>query len=226
VEKVDGVGDKVDDVKEKMDELGELVRQSFRYLYHDLQQKEETHCPNLFVIWKAAKGKPFHVPMRLALCCQHPGHEHIACRPDKKGEPYEIDALQDHLRKAAPLLKGVRKVLKYAKLTGLSAVKEWDKALGDFLGESQETMDALLEDFGSISEKGEAPDLLLEDIDHGDRQLKEKRVAGAALREFRALLDKVDPDKTWHGLVKKRSNLSGEYLWVCEKHAEDKSYLR
>ncbi len=48
--------------------------------------------------------------------------------------------------------------------------------------------------------------------------------AGAALREFRALLDKVDPPHRWHGLMKKKWNQTGEYLWVRERHARLEDY--
>ncbi len=212
---------KIEEVGDKLEEIADAIRQNFRYLYSDLQRREETHCPNLFVIWREAKGKPFHVPMRLALCCQHPREEHIACELEKA---YHIDALKDFVRKAAPLLKSVKTVLKYAKLTGLPIVKEWDKDLGELVGNCQETMNSMLEDFEKISDKGEAPELFKAEIDQGDGQLQEKRIAGAALREFRALLDKVDKTQSWHGLVKKRSNLTGEYLWVCAKHAAEDVY--
>lgn len=56
--------------------------------------------------------------------------------------------------------------------------------------------------------------------------MQEKQVAGAALREFRALLDKVDPTHGWHGLVKKKSNHTGSYLWVCEEHGKRPDYAR
>jgi hypothetical protein len=209
VDEIHGIGDKLDDVIN-------LVRQGFHYLYNDFQQREESHCPNLFVIWKAAKGKPFHVPMRLALVCQHPGHEHIAC---SVAEAYHIDAMKDHVRKAAPMLKKVATVLKYAKLSGLSLMKEWDKEIGEAVGEFQSTVNEMLADFEKLSEKGDVPKLLEQDIDRGTGRLNEKRVAGAAMREFRALLDKVDPTHRWHGLEKKRWNQTGEHLWVCKDHA-------
>ncbi|HEY0549601.1 MAG TPA: COR domain-containing protein, partial [Verrucomicrobiae bacterium] len=212
----------VQQVGDRMDGVAALVRQGFQYLYDDLQQREESHCPNYFVIWKAEKGKPFHVPMRLALVCQHPGAEHAACRA---AEAYKIDALNEHLRKAAPLLKGVATVLKYAKLTGLSPLKELDKELGDAVGDLQEGINELLEDFDKVATKGEAPELLARDIE-GTGKLQEKRVAGAALREFRALLDKVDPQHRWHGLEKKKSNQTGEFLWVCKEHAALSDYRR
>ena len=72
----------------------------------------------------------------------------------------------------------------------------------------------------------EVPELLARDIDGGTGMLQEKRVAGAALREFRALLDKVDAAHGWHGLEKKRSNQTGEYLWVCHEHAALPEYQR
>jgi internalin A len=215
--------DKVQNVGDKIDDLAALARQSFQYLYNDLQQREETHCPNLFVIWKAKEGMPFHVPMRLALVCQHQGQEHIACMA---AQAYKIDALKEGLRRAAPLLKNVGTVLKYAKLTGLSALKEWDKVIGESIGNFQETLNEMLEDFEKIADKGEAPKLLAADVDGGPGELQEKRVAGAALREFRALLDKVDPAHSWHGLEKKRSNQTGEYLWVCKEHAAYPEYKR
>ena len=208
---------------DKMDDVADVVRQNFQYLYQDLQQREDTHCPPLFVIWKAAQGKAFHVPLRLALVCQHPGHEHIACTADNA---YHIDALNEWLRKSAPLLKKVGMVLKYAKLTGLSAVKEWDKAVGEAVANLQETVSEMLKDFDEIAKKGETPELLEHDIGGGPPQLQEKRVAGAALREFRALLDKVDPTHQWHGLEKKRWNQTGDYLWVCAQHAALPDYKR
>ncbi len=206
----------VQNVGDKLDGVATLVRQGFQYLYYDLQQREETHCPPLFVIWKEQKGLPFHVPMRLALVCQHPGHEHIACEPAKA---YKIDALKEYLRRAAPLLKNVSTVLKYAKLTGLPMLKAWDKEIGEAVGDLQGTMNQMLEDFEKITAKGESPELLAHDIDGGSGTLREKQVAGAALREFRALLDQVDNTRHWHGLVKKKWNQTGEYLWVCEQHA-------
>ena len=210
-------------VGEKMDDVAALVRQGFQYLYSDLQQREESHCPPLFVVWKEEEGKVFHVPMRLALVCQHPGLEHIACRA---ADAYRIDALKEGLRKAAPLLKSVGTVLKYARLTGLSVLKAWDEEVGELVGEFQETLNEMLEDFDTLAEKGEVPELLARDIDGGTGMLQEKRVAGAALREFRALLDKVDAAHGWHGLEKKRSNQTGEYLWVCHEHAALSEYQR
>jgi hypothetical protein len=210
------LGDKFDGLGSKLDDLAALQRENFRLLYDDLQQREESHCPDLFVIWKAARGKPFHVPMRMALLCQHPGEEHFNCQQE---EAYAIDALKEYLRKAAPLLKGMRTVLKYAKLTGLSALKEWDKTVGEATGDFQEVFDEMLEDFEKFAEGGEAPELLAREMQAPPGQSQQKRVAGAALREFRALLDKVDPTHRWHGLVKKKWNQTGEYLWVCERHA-------
>jgi len=84
----------------------------------------------------------------------------------------------------------------------------------------------MLKDFEELAKKGEAPKLLEHEIDGGPAELHEKRMAGAALREFRALLDKVDATHRWHGLVKKRWNQTGEYLWVCETHAALREYQR
>ena len=211
------------DLDDKMDDTAALIRQGFQYLFDDLQQREETHCPPLFVIWRAQRGKVFHVPMRMALVCQHPGEEHIACQVE---EAYKIDALKAGLRKAAPLLKRVGTVLKYAKLTGLPMLKAWDEAVGDAVSNLQETLNEMLEDFEKVAEDGESPELLVREIDGGTGKLQEKQVAGAALREFRALLDKVDPEHRWHGLVKKKSNLTGSYLWVCEEHGKRTDYQR
>lgn len=130
------------------------------------------------------------------------------------------------VRKAAPLMKNVSTVLKYAKLTGLPLLKALDEELGDAVGDLQETMNEMLEDFDKIAEKGEANEMLANDIDGGPVTLQEKRVAGAALREFRALLDQVDKTRHWHGLVKKKWNQTGEYLWVCEHHAGLADYQR
>ena len=214
---------KLRQLEDKLDDVATAVRQGFHYLYDDLQQREETHCPNLFVIWKAAAGKPFHVPMRMALLCQHSGEEHINC---PLTEAYKIDALNAYLRKAAPLLKAVGKVLKYGKLAGLRFVKEWDEQLGETLGNFQETMNEMLKDFEKMAEKDEPPELLAREIDGGLGQSQQKRVAGAALREFRALLDEVDKAHHWHGLVKKKWNQTGEYLWVCNRHAALPDYVR
>jgi len=105
-------------------------------------------------------------------------------------------------------------------------LKEWDKEIGEAVGEFQEGLNEMLEDFEKVAGKGDAPELLARDIDGGSGQLQEKRVAGAALREFRALLDKVDPTHGWHGLEKKRWNQTGDYLWVCKEHAASREYQR
>jgi hypothetical protein len=210
-----------DEILAKLDDVAADVRQNFRLLYDDLQQREESACPNLFVIWKAERGKPFHVPMRMALLCQHPGEEHINCKPE---EAYHIDALKDYLRKAAPLLKGVATVLRYAKLTGLPFAREWHEEIQDAVDNVQDTLKEMLEDFEEVAEKGEAPELLAPEIDGRLGANRQKRVAGAALREFRALLDKVDETRRWHGLVKRKWNQTGEYLWVCERHAAQADY--
>lgn len=212
---------KLDRLGEQNEEMGELVRDGFQYLLDDRQKREETHCPPLFVLWKAAKGKAFHVPMRLALVCQHRGQEHIACRVE---DAYNVDALKGPLRRAAPLLKQAGRVLKYAKLTGLPFLKEWDKAVGDAVGDFQELANEMLEDFDEIAGSGEAPTLLEEEVYRGNGRLQEKQAAGAALREFRALLEKLDPTRRWHGLVKKKSSESGDFLWVCEEHAREAVY--
>jgi len=70
-----------------------------------------------------------------------------------------------------------------------------------------------------FAEAGDSPEVLAREMEARPGQSQQKRVAGAALREFRALLDKVDPTHRWHGLVKKKWNQTGEYLWVCERHA-------
>jgi len=134
--------------------------------------------------------------------------------------------MKDHLRKAAPLLKNVSTFLKYAKLTGLPTLKEWDKEIGEAVGTFQETANQMLEDFDKVAEKGKVSELLAQDIDDDIERLQEKQVAGAALREFRALLDQVDKSQHWHGLVKKKWNQTGEYLWVCEEHSKLPEYQR
>lgn len=122
------------------------------------------------------------------------------------------------------MLKRVGTVLKYMKLAGLRVAQEWDEQIAEALGDFQETLNEMVEDFEKVADKGDAPALLEWDIDDRVRQSHEKHVAGAALREFRALLEKLDESRHWHGLVKKKWDQTGEYLWVCDRHATLNDY--
>ena len=43
---------------------------------------------------------------------------------------------------------------------------------------------------------------------------------GAALRELRTVLDKVNTKRDWGGL-RKVLTPEGDYLWLCEQHAQE-----
>jgi internalin A len=213
---------RVEEVGDRLDHLAQQERENFRYLFNDLQAREESHCPNYFLLWKAEPGKPFHVPMRLALVCQHPKAEHAACSAD---QAYRIEAFNHKLQAAAPLLRRVATFLKYAKLAGLPLAKQWEKEIAEILDDVDSSVQTMLMDFEVVARSGESPGLVTDDFEKSGGDLVEKRIAGSALREFRALLDKLDPQQKWQGLTKKRSKSTGDFLWVCEEHARDSDYL-
>lgn len=158
--------------------------------------------------------------MRLALVCQHRGQEHIACRVE---DAYNVDALKGPLRRAAPLLKQAGRVLKYAKLTGLPFFKEWDKAVGDAVGDFQELVNEMLR-VGRRAGSGGFHAAGGGNLTAGKRTAAGEAGRGGCLEGIPGPAREAEPTRRWHGLVKKKSSESGDYLWVCEEHAREAVY--
>jgi hypothetical protein len=158
---------------------------------------------------------------RLTLWCEHSHLPLSALNQDKKIGVYEFDLTREWVKKYSPLIKSFTITLKSFLPVAFAAAKLAIDATvyKDIEGElnfSKACIDALFSEGEGIGQ------LFLEGTS-GDEPIglqREKLVnaQNAALREFHALLNKVDPTRKYGNLVKV-TNKQQKFLWVHEKFA-------
>jgi small GTP-binding protein len=202
------------DTKDMITDLDELVQRRFTRQFKIEQQREETHCPNTFVLYPADRSKWLKAfagqKMNLHLYCQHPGEWH----PTEEGGEYTINQPAKWLKKAAPVIRVVANILKYAAPLAGPALNVVDPKVTDAIKNRVELMTALIDKL-PVLEEGRDDKL----ADAAGKHEEAERLRGAPLRAVRELLDGKDPNHNWGGL-RKVTTPEGDILWLCEHHAK------
>ncbi|MEM6251278.1 MAG: COR domain-containing protein, partial [Cyanobacteria bacterium P01_D01_bin.156] len=217
--------DKLDEsMQTSFQELRELLQREFLRKFREEQQFPESYCPSVFSLrpapparWRELRAwtSIASASMTLQLYCQYPGQWH----PTETGGTYSMTTPIKWLRILAPHIRGLVKVMKYAAPL-ISPV------LGVSVSDLDEAVEADVQLMTALIEKlpdGKSAEALIAPED--DYELE--RLSGAPLRALRYFLDKQDPQQHWGGL-KRVLTPEGDYLWLCEKHAEEyaSSYKR
>jgi small GTP-binding protein len=194
-----------------------ILQRSFAKIHYTEQSREDTFCPNLFVLrphqtktWK----KVLHgEKLEMQLYCQAPGYWH----PTEHGGYYVFDYPPQWFRNIGNYLGEMVKILKYVTpligpWIGVTA-SEYSKLIDNDI----KMMNALVEALPDI-EKNEPVRVTGEYLDHEEEIFD--IVKGAPLRSIRVLLDKLDKNQVWGGLQRVLTP-EGHYLWLCEHHAQE-----
>ena len=168
---------------------------------------------------------------RLTLWCEHIRVPLPRLNNGSKEGVYEFDVKREWLTEYAPFLKALTITLRTLLPVAFSAAQLLTdesvyKAVENELDFSQTCLDALLtdsEDLGKLFTE----DLTLEksDVSLARRRPqpgggRPEAAHGAALREFHALLNKLDSKKRYGGLVRV-TNKRQEFLWVHPQYAKE-----
>ena len=202
-------------------QLKELTDREFLALFRRDQRLEESHCPNVFLLYPVQTEwyrKPFtKQKMGLHLCCQAPNEWHYTYHGYKRIGYYEFEVAADWLVRMAPYLKLLFRLVQLATpffhasfgVSRADMEQEW--------GHHVDLMNSLLTHLPAM-DGAEFDDM--EGLDRLPDELRSLRfeATGAALRQIRALLDEQDPAREWGGL-RKVLTPEGHYLWLCEYHA-------
>ena len=145
-----------------------------------------------------------------------PGEWHRLSRNGQRIGRYQIEVQRGWIAQVAPYLKALFTIIKLATpfdgdfLEGNVEIDEW--------GQHIDLMESYVNSLESLP-VGEAYDRNRRSGSLAPNQ----QAQGAALRQIRVLLDKLDPAQRWGGLQKVLTP-EGHYLWLCEHHARE--YLR
>ncbi|MCP4701967.1 MAG: GTPase [Gammaproteobacteria bacterium] len=196
------------EVVSELRELRQLARREFTAAFRREQKKLEAFCPGVFAL-RPEQGSDFSkilrgAKLKLQLYCEEPDCWHPP-RP-QDGGLYLIDESAKWLRAAAPWLKKLAGMLKYASLAG--AGLNWF--------DDEELYKQVDEDIKLLGELHKQMDIEAQSTAHTEES---HRAEGEALRALHSLLLEKDPHKYWGGL---RPVLTpeGHYLWLCEEHAQ------
>ena len=145
---------------------------------------------------------------QLNLWCEMPGEQHPTCKIGSGGPgEYTFMRPKAWLVKAAPYVSFAGKIIK--GLIPLAQAAGAVAAGGDMLGRIDlmtGAVDSLLE--GDLEIGVESPEL---------KDALGSSQEGAALRALHALLEELDPQKSWGGL-RGAATPTGDYLWLCGDH--------
>jgi internalin A len=199
---------------EEIRNLTELTQRGFLNIFHREQELPETYCPNVFTLRQleasAAKQKIIGQKLELHLCCQAPGHWH----PTEQEGRYEITDSAEWLKTAAPYLKKLVGLMKYAApLVGPGV----GMASAELFGEFRANLDFTKELVKNLPDITSDREIALERESTSDEHT---RVEGAQLRWLRTFLDEKDPSQNWGGLQRVLTP-EGHYLWLCDEHRKE-----
>jgi GTPase SAR1 family protein len=235
-----------DDLKEiqvGLAELTELVQRDFTKLFNSEQSRENTSCPNLFILRGSTREggpiglfEPIKSPgmldkirdsvwkqqMELQLFCQEPGCWHPLGYERGRNDPetglYQIEVSSDFLKTVAPYLVKLVKALKYAQPVAGPFVSwadpaRYEKQFKVDIEQMKKLTEGMSKSLSSIEESRE--DKLAGALGGDDDP---SRASGATLRALRLLLEEKDKQRTWGGL-RRLMTKEGHWLWLCEHHA-------
>jgi small GTP-binding protein len=211
--KQDEVLTKQDEALAELRDLRALAQRGFLRQLRALQRLEESHCPAVFVLRPKEQGRWRDLLLgqraELQFYCDAPGQWH----PTASGGRYDIDAAPEWLQTIAPYVRGMVKILKYAAPLAGPVLNWYAPDIKKLVEHDIDLMKALVE---------KLPDIKVAD-DPGLKGLADRGPSlaeGAALRALRTALDKVDAKRDWGGL-RKVLTPEGDYLWLCEQHAQE-----
>ncbi|MEM9534151.1 MAG: COR domain-containing protein [Cyanobacteria bacterium P01_E01_bin.45] len=195
-------------------ELMELLQRGY---IRDLKRERsqlDSMCPSVFVLRpKAASFRGMEMRFslndvnELQFYCEAPGCWHPV------GDLYPIKNPKEWLRKAAPHIQRLVKVLKFAT-----------PVIGPFLGALD--ADIYKNEFKADIKfmetlVGKLPNLQIHPNDFERIQADSDRgISSAYSRALYDLMVEIDPQKQWGGLNRVLTP-EGEYLWLCERHTKE-----
>jgi hypothetical protein len=173
-----------------------------------LQKQLDAVCPTIFTLTSASgrSRQPGIHRLELRLYCEEPGFLHATTEP-----PYVIEQPAEWLRKIAPYLSVLIRLLKHAAplagpILGITAEK-LEKQSSNDVSLMAELVSQLPGSFPAELSAEEMPRPLELDVDY---------------RALQALLRRVDPDRHWAGLSRIRTP-EEEILWLCRDHARQQT---
>lgn len=209
-------------------DLRELTQRNFVRQFRSAQQFPESYCPSVFVIrpedpnlWGKISSidRLASETVNVQLYCQYPGQWH----PTEQGGTYEVDNPAQWLVTVSPYIHRLVNILKYASplispILGYM-VPELEKAIKSDIGLMNELIKKLPEGKNSTAESST-------DYEYSSNY-ELQNASGFSLRSFRQFLEAKDPKQHWGGL-RRVLTPEGDYLWLCEKHAQEyaSSYSR
>jgi internalin A len=179
-----------------------------------IQRTQDAHCPSVFTLTPDGRRRPGKVGFTLRLYCEEPGLWHPL--PGTAG-CYEVVDLADWLRKAAPYLQRTLNLLKAATpyigpILGVAA-HELNAQLQHDVDLARQLLDrnpghlaALDEPFATLGTETRQRPASQADTD-------------ADFRVLRAMLEALDPQRSWGGLSHVLTP-EGLSLYVCSEHLD------
>jgi hypothetical protein len=224
----------------EMREITTLLQRELTSLFNAEQTKEESHCPYVYVLRDSSRGseligllepirstgtleglrdKVWKRRLELQLYCQEPGCWHPLGYERGKTHPetglYQVEISSDFMKKTAPYLVKLGKVMKYAQpvlgpwVSWATNEEKFQKQFKDDLKMMKDLSDAILPTLENSRESKQAAKL--------DEGRNAEHASGAMLRALRLLLEDKDKEKFWGGLRAKLTK-EGHWLWLCPHH--------
>jgi hypothetical protein len=211
--KQDEVLAREDELLAELRDLSAYAQREFSRQLRATQRLEESHCPAVFVLRPKEQSRWRDLLLgrktELQLYCDAPGQWH----PTASGGRYDIDVTPEWLQTIAPHVRGMVKVLKYAAPLASPVLNWYGPDIKKVVEQDIDLMKALVEKLPDIKDADD-PGL------KGSAERGASLAEGAALRALRTLLDKVDTKRDWGGLTKVLTP-EGDYLWLCQQHAQE-----
>jgi hypothetical protein len=205
---ISSISDSVGKVQRLSAETADSVRKIIKTL-----ATEVTDCPRLFTLTLQRptgirRLRFYEEHYNLALWCEHPGHWHIW-----PAATYHLHQPKSWLIDIAPYAQLVLKTLRIAvPIAGAVAGVAMPKEEIEDTKQKIELMKTLVDKLPEHIGKQERD---IEPYESGKDQLSPAE--GQALRSFRTLLFRNDPERSFGGLRRVQAP-AGEFLWVCTDH--------
>jgi internalin A len=215
-----GVSDEIEQIQEQLADVAEDLKQLERIALESAGSlrrvikavnTEVADCPRLFTLRPASptglsRLSFWNDTYQLTLWCEHAAEWHIC--PDAT---YALQQSRKWLMQVAPYFDLIAKTLRLVvPVAGAAAGAIWNEQLSTQAQKDLELMKAISEKLpAEIGPEQEAAG------PESSSQLTPAQ--GAALRNFRYALLKVDPQQSFGGLRRVQAP-SGELLWVCADH--------
>ncbi|GHJ52890.1 hypothetical protein Nm8I071_21970 [Nonomuraea sp. TT08I-71] len=215
-----GVTDEIEQIQEQLADVAQDIKQIERITLESAGSlrrvikavnTEVADCPRLFTLRPASpiglgRLNFWNDSYKITLWCEHAAQWHIC--PDAN---YTVQQSRKWLIQVAPYIDLISKTLRLVvPVAGAAAGAIWNEQLSSQAQKDLELMKV-------ISEKLPPSSRLDQDSPASDASGQLTPAQGAALRNFRYALLKVDPQQSFGGLQRVQAP-SGELLWVCEDH--------